>query len=346
MRADALAAALGARLDGPPAVELRGVAGLADAGPAELSFLANPRYRRQLRATGAGAVLLRAAPPEADRPAATLLLIDDPYAAFAKAAALLHPMPWPAPGVHPAAVVHPSAMVEGATIEALAFVGPGAVVGPGSWLEPGAVVAAGARVGAACRLMAHSVVAAGCRLGDRVWLNPGAVVGGEGFGFAPTAAGHQKVPQLGIAEVEDDVEIGVHSAVDRAALPRQRTRVGAGSRLDNFVQVGHGAEVGPHNLLVAYSGLAGSARTGRGVVLAAKAAVMGHLEVGDGARLGAASLLLRDARPGEALAGVPAVPHAAWLAQAAAAPTLHEELRALKARVAALEAAAPHPEPR
>lgn len=339
MRVAALAELLGAQLDGPGDLVLRGVAGLGDAQPDELAFLANPRYRRQLRQTGAGAVLLRQRPTPADCPASALLLIDDPYAAFARAAALLHPQPWPEPGVHPAAVVHPSATVDGATIEALAFVGPEAIVAPGAWLEPGAIVAAGARVGPGCRLMPHSVVAAGCTVGARVWLNPGAVVGGEGFGFAPTARGHIKVPQLGAVTIADDVELGVHTAVDRAALPRQQTRVGQGSRLDNFVQIGHGAEVGPQNVLVAYSGLAGSARTGTGVVLAAKAAVMGHLTVGDGARLGAGSVLLRDAAPGEALAGMPARPHAAWLAEMAAAPGLHAELKALAARISTLERA-------
>jgi UDP-3-O-[3-hydroxymyristoyl] glucosamine N-acyltransferase len=340
-----LAARLGAELWPSTAgdVELRQVGGLAEAEPHTLSFLANARYRRHLRGTRAGAVLLRPAERGACPPGVAALIHADPYTAFARAAALLHPQPPPTPGVDPAAYVHESAVVEGARVEAFAWVGPGAVVGPGTWLEAGAVVGPGARVGRDCRLMPHSVVAAGCALGDRVWLNPGAVVGGEGFGFAPGPAGHTKVPQLGGAIVEDDVEVGVHSAIDRATLPDQHTRVGAGARLDNFVQIGHGAEVGPNSLLVAYSGLAGSARIGANVVLAAKAAVMGHLELGEGVRVAAGSLVVRDAPAGATLAGSPAIDHARWLAQVAAAPELADRVRALERRLAELERRLPSP---
>lgn len=339
MRLGELAERLGAALEPSASADraLLRVGGLSEAEPDTLSFLANARYRRHLQTTQAGAVLLRATDRAACPPGVSALVHPDPYTAFARAAALLHPQPAPVAGIDPAAWVHESAVVEGARIEAFAWVGPGAVVGPGSWLEAGAVVGPGARVGRACRLMAHSVVAAGCTLGDRVWLNPGAVVGGEGFGFAPGPTGHTKVPQLGAATIEDDVEIGVHSAVDRATLPGQHTRVGAGARLDNFVQIGHGAEVGPHSLLVAYSGLAGSARIGAGTVLAAKAAVMGHLELGAGVRVAASSLVVRDAPAGATLAGAPAIDHARWLAQVAAAPELAERLREVERRLAALE---------
>lgn len=336
--AGALAAELGATVEGDAARVLRGVASLEAAGPDTLSFLANPRYRRALRDTRAGAVLVG---PGVPVPAGVVALrVADPYAAFAAALALFHPPALPPPGVSPQASVHPSATVDGATVDAFAFVGAGAVVGTGSWLQPGAVVGAGARVGRDCRLAPHAVVMDGCVLGDRVWLNPGAVVGAEGFGFAPTPAGNLKIPQVGRAVLEDDVELGAHTTVDRPALGD--TLVRRGAKLDNFVQIGHAAEVGPHSLLVAYSGLAGSAKVGARTVLAARASVLGHIRLGDGVRVGVASAVHDDQPDHAAVTGVPAIPHGRWLEAAAAhsrLPELLAELRRLRTRVAALESA-------
>ena len=332
-----IALAVGGRLEGDPDLLLEDVAALAEAGPAHLSFLSNRRYARQLTASQAGVVLVDERVPVGGR---AVIRCADPYVAFARALQQFNPQPWPAPRVDPAAHVAPDAIVAGATIEAFAWVGPGAVVGPGTWLEAGAVVGEGARVGAGCRLMAHSVVAAGCVLGDRVWLNPGAVIGGEGFGFAPTADGWVKIPQVGRAVVEDDVEVGVHTAVDRAALGE--TRVGRGTKMDNFVQIGHAVEVGPDSCLVAYSGVAGSTRMGRGVVLAAKAAVLGHLDIGDGVQVGVASVVHSDQPAGARVTGVPAIEHGRWLRAATAVgelPELLRRVRALEARVVELEAA-------
>lgn len=331
-----LASRLGGVVEGDGGRLLLGVLGLDEAGPEHLSFLSNRRYVRSLGRTRAGAVLIDRSTAA---PGLTLIRCDDPYVAFARALALFHPEDRPAPGVDPRAVVAPGAVVEGATVEAFAFVGPGAVVGPGSLVEPFAYVGPGARVGADCRLMPHSVVCAGCTVGDRVWLNPGAVVGGEGFGFAPSRSGLVKIPQVGQAVVEDDVEIGSNSCVDRAALGT--TRVRRGAKLDNLVQVGHAAEVGEHNVLVAYSGVAGSTRLGRGVTLAAKAAVLGHLEVGDGVTVGAASVVHDDQPAGARVSGVPAIEHRRWLRAATGfgeLPDLLRTVRALEARVAALEA--------
>jgi beta-hydroxyacyl-ACP dehydratase FabZ len=201
-------------------------------------------------------------------------------------------------------------------------------------------VGALAEVGADCRLMANSVVCDGCVVGDRVWLNPGAVVGSEGFGFAPTAAGNIKIPQVGRAVLEDDVELGANTCVDRAAMAD--TRVGRGTKTDNLVQIGHAAQIGEHGLMVAYSGVAGSSRLGDRVVLAAKAAVLGHISVGDGAQIGVASAVRRDVAAGERVTGVPAIPHRRWLRAATgfrALPDLIRQLRRLEARVNELEAA-------
>ncbi|MDP2313725.1 MAG: UDP-3-O-(3-hydroxymyristoyl)glucosamine N-acyltransferase [Pseudomonadota bacterium] len=328
-----IAASVGGTVEGDDARVILAVRGLEDAGPDDVSFLANRRYARKMAVTAAGCVLVGERDKAHGR---TVIRCPDPYLAFAQVLRLFVPAVRPAAGVHPMAVVEGTAT--GATVMAFAYVGPGATVGEGSVLYPGAYVGAGARVGRDCTLMAGSVVADGCVLGDRVWLNPGVVVGGEGFGFVSTAQGHIKIPQTGRAVIGDDVEIGANSCVDRAAMGD--TEVQRGAKLDNLVQIGHGATVGPDNLLVSYAGVAGSTRLGRGVVLAARAGVLGHLEVGDGVVLGADALLTEDAAPGERRSGVPAIDHRRWLRVAASLPELPELLatvRRLEAEVARLK---------
>ncbi len=306
-----LAAELGGSLelasDASAAAPVVGVRGIDDAGPDHISFVSNRRYVRRLAHTRAAAVLVDRRTPAKG---ATVIRVDDPYLAFARALALFHPAEPSRPGVHPSAVVAADAVVEGAEIRALAYVGPGAVVGPGTVLHPGVHVGAGAAVGRDCTIMANAVVCDGCELGDRVVLNPGAVVGAEGFGFVPTPDGHVKIPQVGRAVVHSDVELGANSCVDRAAMGE--TVVGRGTKADNLVQVGHAARVGEHGLLVAYAAIAGSTRLGRFVTLAAKALVLGHLRIGDGVQVGAGSMVTGDVEPGEKVTGYPAFEHRAW----------------------------------
>lgn len=330
-----LAERLGGRVQGDPDRVLTDVRDLRQAGPDHVAFLANPRYRRFLDDTQAGAVLVR---PGVECPGKTLIVVPDPYAAFARAVAVFHPLQWPAPGVDPRAAVD-GALGPDVHVEPFAVVRPGAQVGQGSWLQAGCYVGQGAVVGARCRLMPGSVVMDGCVLGDDVWLNPGAVIGGEGFGFAPTARGMLKIPQVGRAVIGDGVEVGANACVDRGAL--QDTRVGAGVKMDNLVQIGHGAQIGPHSVLVAYAGVAGSSRLGPGVTLAARATVLGHLEIGAGSLAAAHAMVAHDQPDGSRVAGVPAVPHKQWLRASHASNRAHElerELRALKRRIEQLEA--------
>ena len=326
---------VGGEVEGDPEVELADVRPLAAAGPEHLSFLSNRRYYRQLKTTRAGAVLLDR---KTDAHGRTAIRCEDPYIAFAGALALFHPHAWPEPGVDPRAAVAEDAVVSGATVEAFAWVGPGARVGAGSWIQSGAYVGAGVEVGRDCRLMPHSVVAAGCRLGDRVWLNPGAAIGGEGFGFAPSHDGHVKIPQVGSTVLEDDVEVGSNSCVDRATMGE--TLVRRGAKLDNLVQVGHGTEIGEGSFLAAYAGVAGSAKLGKGVVMAAKSGVGNHLEIGDGAVIATGSRVLKDQPPGARVSGYPAIEHRQWLRSVTAAadlPALLRRVRKLEARIAELE---------
>ncbi|MFZ5475633.1 MAG: UDP-3-O-(3-hydroxymyristoyl)glucosamine N-acyltransferase [Myxococcota bacterium] len=326
LRVADLARHVGGVVEGDGDRVVTGVRGLEDAGPEHVSFLANRRYARRMKDTRAGAVLVGPSDKSHGR---TVVRCADPYLAFAQALALFSPSPRPSAGVHPLAVVEGRA--EGATVMAFAYVGPGAEVGEGTVVMPHAYVGRDARVGKGCTLMPGSAVMDGCVVGDRAWLNPGAVVGGEGFGFVPTATGLVKIPQTGRVVVADDVEIGSNSCVDRAAMGD--TTVGRGTKIDNLVQVGHGAEIGEHCLLVSYAGVAGSTRVGNRVVFAARAGALGHLEIGDGVVLGADALLTEDVPAGERRSGIPAIQHRRWLRVAASLPELPE----LLARVRALE---------
>lgn len=324
-----IAAWVGGVVEGDAERVITGVRGLEEAGPEHISFLANRRYVTLLRATRAGAVLVGFSDQAHQH---TVIRCADPYLAFAQVLRRFVPEDRPPAGVHPLAVVEGS--VEGASIGPFVYVGKGAVVGAGTVVQPHVYVGPNATVGRDCTLMAGSVVMDGCVVGDRVWLNPGVVVGGEGFGFVPTSKGHVKIPQTGRAVVADDVEIGSNSVVDRAAMGD--TTVGAGTKIDNFVQVGHGAEVGKANLLVSYAGIAGSTRTGTGVVFAARASALGHLDVGDGVQLGACALLTEDAKAGERRTGIPAIEHTRWLRLAASLPGLPDlvnEVRKLRAEL-------------
>lgn len=331
-----LAERLGGEVEGDAGVSLVGIRTLVDAGAEHLSFLRSRRYSSQLESTLAGAVLLDR---ESDACGRTAIRCDDPYIAYARAQALFHPLPWPAPGVDPQAWIADDAMVEGATVEAFAWIGPGARVGSGSWIQAGAYVGTNARVGDDCRLMPGSILLEGCELGDRVWLNPGAVIGGEGFGFAPHSAGHVKVPQVARAMIGDDVEIGANTSVDRGAL--NDTVIEAGSKLDSQVQIGHGARVGAGSLLAGFVGIAGSSRLGRFSMFGGRSGTSDHVTTGDGVQLAGGTIIFGDQPDGAQLAGVPAIEASLWRRAVAAFSRLPDMLRRqrrLEKRLARLEA--------
>jgi len=330
-----LAARLGCELRGDGEVEIRSVAGLEEAGPGDLSFLANPRYADKLATTRAAAVVVAAA----GATPLPCLLSENPYLAFARAVALLRPLPAPAPGVHASAQVDPSAVLgEGVHVGALAVVGPGACVGARSVLHPHVVLYEGAAVGEDCVLHAGVQLRERCRLGSRVVVQNGAVIGSDGFGFARDKDGrYHKFPQVGIVVVEDDVEIGALTAIDRAALGE--TRVGRGSKLDNLVQVGHSVTIGEDSVLAGQVGVAGSTRIGRRVTLAGQVGVAGHLEIGDGAVATAQTGIPSSVEAGAVVSGYPAIDNRGWLKSSAVfakLPELQRRLRELERRVESL----------
>ncbi len=333
---DELAEVVGGQVEGDGARLISGVCSLEEAGPSELSFLSNAKYAKQLDTTRAGAVLLS---PGVNGRGHCVIRVENPYRAFALALSRFHPQTWPQPNLDERASISEDAVIgEGVCVEAFATIGAGAQVGAGSWIQGGAFVGSHATLGAHCRLMPTAVVMDGCTLGEGVWLNPGAVIGSEGFGFVPDPAMPTKIPQVGTVVLEDQVEIGANSCVDRAAMGE--TRVGRGARLDNLCQVGHGAVVGPANLLVAYSGVAGSAQLGRAVTLAARVSVLGHLRVGDGVVVGAHSMVAKDVEAKGRVSGVPATAHGEWLRERVAARELAGMVRSvsdLEERVEALE---------
>ncbi len=327
MRLSDLADRLGATLHGDGELEIRGVAGIEDAGPGELTFLSNPRYAPLAHTTRASAVLVE--PDFSDIPAATLRL-KNPYLAFARALELFHPMPTYAPGIHPTAVIDPTARIgRDAHIGAYVVVGEDVVLGDGSVLLPHVVLYRGVQAGSALFAHAHSIVREHCVLGDRVILGNGVVVGGDGFGFAKREdGGWHKIPQSGPVRIGSDVEIQANACIDRASVGA--TVIADGAKIDNLVQVGHGSSVGENTLLCSQVGLAGSTEIGRNVILAGQVGVAGHCRIGDGVIATAQSGIPNDVAAGKVVSGYPAIDNRQWLRASAAFLRLPDLVRRMR----------------
>ncbi|HEY1265181.1 MAG TPA: UDP-3-O-(3-hydroxymyristoyl)glucosamine N-acyltransferase, partial [Terriglobales bacterium] len=279
MRLAQIASALGARLEGGPAeFEITGVAGIEEAGPGQLTFVANPKYAAAAKTTRAAAVIVAENFPATGR---ALLRSKNPYLAFAHAIELFYHPPRYSPGVHPTAVVHASAKIgPGAHIGPYVVIDEGAVIGKNAVLLAHVVIYQRVRIGDNFFAHAHAMVREGCQLGNDVVLQNGAVIGGDGFGFAKDDHGHwHKILQSGPAVLEDNVEVQANACVDRASVGE--TRIARGVKIDNLAQVGHGSMVGQDTLLCAQVGLAGSTEIGKGAVLAGQVGVAGHCKIGD-----------------------------------------------------------------
>jgi len=310
-----LAERLGATVQGNGDLEIRGCSTLEEAGRDEISFLANPRYKRMLRSTGAGAVLLSAKDAEATDAAEgiTLLIADDPYFAFREAVVALHGYRrQPEAGISELADVHPKAVIgEGCCIEPFVYIAEGAVIGDRTVVHPHCYVGAEAKIGSDCILYPNVTVYEFCVLGDRVILQAGCVIGQDGFGYATAAlpeqeTAHHKIPQVGNAVIEDDVELGANCAIDRATVGS--TVIGAGTKFSDLIAIGHGAKIGRHNLMVAQSGIAGSTETGKYVTMGGQVGIAGHLKIGDMVQLAAMSGVYKDLPGGQKYGGAPALP--------------------------------------
>ena len=318
-----LAGIAGAELRGDGDVSLVDVAALADAGSEHLSFLDNRKYSADLETTRAGAVIV-AADFAGRAPQGTVLLVHpDPYKAYARLAQAFHPLHEATPeSISPLAQIDASAK-----IGARCVIGPGVVIAENVTLGDDVLIAPNVVIGRAVEIGSGSAVGASaslthCLIGKRVRILPGARIGQEGFGFAIDAAGHIRIPQLGRVIVEDDVEIGANTTIDRGAGPD--TVIGRGSMIDNLVQIGHNVVLGPGCVIVAQVGISGSTRLEAGVALGGQAGVAGHLKLGRGSQVAAQSGVMRDVEPGARMMGYPAVTsrrffrQLAWMERAAA----------------------------
>ena len=303
-----IARALGCELRGDGEVEIQDVAPVEDAPPGTLTFLADPRLAGKLAATRAAAVLL---PPEAPDVPLPSLRAAHPYLAFVEALELFHPPRRTAAGVHPTAVIAPGARLgPGASIGPHVVLGEGVTVGRDATLHANVTIYPHCSIGDVFTAHAGTVVREGVRIGDRVTLHAGAVVGSDGFGYLPLPEGNRKIPHLGTVVLEDDVEIGANTTVDRAAFGA--TVVGRGTKIDNLVMVGHGCRLGPHCLVAAQAGLSGSTTLGSRVMMGGQAGAAGHLTIGDAARIGAQAGVYQDIPAAGVYSGYPAMDARLW----------------------------------
>lgn len=314
---------------------LTGVAPLQTAEKNEVSFLDNRKYASALAGTRAGAVIVHPDLAERVPPSAVAIVSTEPYVAWARVAALFHPLPPVQAGAHPSAVLAPDAAVDAsAEVGPLAVIGARARIGPRCRIGPAAIIGDGVVLGADCRIGAHASLSHAL-LGDRVVLYPGARIGQDGFGFAPTGEAFLSVPQLGRVVLEDDVEIGANTTIDRGSL--HDTRIGAGSRLDNLVQIGHNVRLGRGCVIVSQAGISGSTILEDHVMVAGQAGLTGHLRIGPRARIGAQAGVMSDVPAGADVVGSPAQPVREFFRHVAVLRRLVREATARRSRDKAAE---------
>jgi UDP-3-O-[3-hydroxymyristoyl] glucosamine N-acyltransferase len=317
LTAQAVADLVGGRLLGDGGVVVRRVGPLDRSGPDTLSFAVSGRYAEELRETGAGLVLLPEALAGAPAGRAARIVVPDPYRALVRVIGALFPAGEPAPGIDPTARIGPGCVLGAdVVIGPYVLLGRDVQVGDRTRLAEGVSLGDGVVVGDDTRLGPRVICYAGSRLGSRVVIKAGAVIGGDGFGYLPGPHGHTRIPHVGGCVIEDEVEIGSNSCVDRGSV--DDTVIGRGTKIDNLVQVGHNVRIGQRCLLMAGVGVAGSTRVGDGAILAGHVGVTDHLNIGAGARVAAKSAVFGDVEPGIAISGHPARPHRQFLrAQAA-----------------------------
>jgi UDP-3-O-[3-hydroxymyristoyl] glucosamine N-acyltransferase len=310
MKLGELATRLGAELRGDAELEVTGVQGIEDAGPTEVTFVANPKYAGLARRTRAAAVVVE---PEFQEIEAATLRIKNPYLAFSRTLGFFYQPPEYAAGIHPTAVIDATAVIGiGAHIGAYVVIGPGVKLGDYATLLPHVVIYQGVETGSHFFAHAHAVVRENCILGDDVTLENGVIVGADGFGFAKNELGHwEKIPQSGPVRIGNRVDVQANATIDRATVGE--TRIGDGTKVDNLVQVGHASHVGENTLICAQTGLAGSSVVGNNVILAGQAGVAGHCTVGDGVILTAQTGVSHDIAAGKMISGSPGFDNRVWL---------------------------------
>ena len=296
-------------LQGNPDERITGVAGIKEAQPGDCSFVGSPKYLVAVKTTRATIVLVARKTPPEPRDDCTFVAVDNPSEAFAQVVARLMPPPIQyAPGIHPSAVIAPTARLgQNVSVQPLAIIDDGAVIGDRTVIGAGSYVGRETRIGDDCLIHAKVVVRERTVIGHRVILQNGAVIGADGFGYNIVNGEHKKIPQVGIVEIADDVEIGANTTVDRARFGK--TRIGRGTKIDNLVQVAHNCVIGEHCIICGQAGMAGTTIIGNRVTIAGQAGLAGHLTVGDNVVIMAQAGLNKDVPPNMLLLGSPAVPH-------------------------------------
>ncbi len=321
-----LASEIGGTFTGNGSLVLTGLAPLDAAGEGQLSFLTNPKYAKLAGVTQASAILTERPLLDVNKP---FLLAPNPYAKLPRLIQLFYPSVQPEPGIQDGAWVHPQATVDStATLYPGVTVSSGAKIGARSVLYPGVFLGQEALIGEDCILYANVTVRERCQLGNRVILQPGVVIGGDGFGFAPEAGSYEKIPQVGNVVLEDDVEIGANTCVDRAALGS--TRIGKGTKLDNLIQIGHNVVIGENSIIVSQTGISGSTHIGNHVVMGGQVGLAGHLNIGDYVTLATRTGVMEDIPQKGVYWGSPSSPMAVEMKNVAAYRQLPEMIKRLR----------------
>jgi len=331
-----IAAFMDGKVIGDGRILIGAVRGIDEAGPGEITFIANSQYEKKLQTTRASAVIVSR---DTESPGKNLIQVDDPYVALGKLLTLLYPEEKEAPVISAQAVIEEGAEVaSSATVYPGVYVGRGARIASGVVLYPGVFIGREAVVGEDSILYPRVCVYRRCLIGKRVILHAGVVVGSDGFGFANPGQDNVKIPQIGIVQIDDDVEVGANTTIDRATLGR--TWIQQGTKIDNLVQIAHNVVIGEKSIIVSQVGISGSTRLGKSVILGGQAGLVGHLEIGDFAMVGAQSGVHEDVPARTVVSGSPCMPHRTWLRAMSCVPRLPEirhTLNDLLKRVANLE---------
>ncbi|MCB1050963.1 MAG: UDP-3-O-(3-hydroxymyristoyl)glucosamine N-acyltransferase [Acidobacteria bacterium] len=308
--------------------EVFAVRPLDEAQKGDISFFSNPKYKGLLETTQASAVLVKAFLPAP----CLQIQVDDPYRVMADLLAVFHPEPQVQPGIHPTAIIGDACQIDAtASIGPFCVLGSGVQIGAHCQLMAHTVIGENSQIGAYSKLFPHVSVYANSQIGDRVRIHANSVIGSDGYGYVFSAGKHQKIPQVGIVIIEDDVEIGSNVSIDRGAL--KPTRIGRGSKIDNLVQIAHGVQIGQHALIISQSGIAGSSKVGNYSILAGQVGVNGHVEIGDQITIMGKSVVTKNLDQAGKYAGNPAVPHMQYQRQLASLRSLDK----IKGRLAELE---------
>ena len=331
-----LAVLLDAEIIGETNVLISGVNSLDEAEDGEISFFANPKYGEKLATTKASAILVK---PGTESTGKNLLVVQDPYVAFGKLLEFFYGRPHPEAGIHPLAFIGENSDVSAeASIYPHVYVGARARIAKDVVLYPGVVIDCDVTIGEGSILYPNVTVYRGCIIGKRVTLHAGVVIGSDGFGFAMPGQENRKIPQVGVVQIDDDVEIGANTTIDRATLGR--TWIQRGVKIDNLVQIAHNVVIGANSIIVAQVGISGSTKIGEGVMIGGQAGVVGHLNIGDHAMIAAGAGIHKDIPPGQICAGSPQQPYREWRRVVKTLPKLPEmrnNITALNRRVEVLE---------